>query len=96
MAPCARSRAAGNDTVSREAMANRDPAGKDSASSVIMSMHSGLVITSASSMTSATGSRIDAIAAASNGTTVIAAPVKASVRSTAGVIGSIRSRAVAR
>ena len=77
-------------------MANRDPAGKDSASSVIMSMHSGLVIASASSRTSATGSRIDAIAAASNGTTVIAAPVKASVRSTAGVIGSIRSRAVAR
>ena len=77
-------------------MANWDPAGKDSASSVIASMHSGFVIASASSRTSATGPRIDAIADASNGTTVIAAPGKASVRSTAGVIGSIRSRAVAR
>ena len=42
-------RAAGSDVVSREAMTNRHPAGKDSASSVIASMHSGLVIASASS-----------------------------------------------
>ena len=47
MPPCARSRAAGSHTVSREAMANRDPAGKDSASSVIVSMHSRFVIASA-------------------------------------------------
>ena len=73
MPPCARSRAAGNDNVSRDAMANRDPAGNDNASSVIMSMHSRFVITSASSRTSATGSRIDAIADANNGTTAMAA-----------------------
>jgi len=63
---------------------------------VIASMHSGFVITSASSRTSATGRRIDAIADASNGTTVSAAPEKARVRSTAGVIGSTRSMAAAR
>jgi hypothetical protein len=96
MPPCARSRDTGNKPASLDAMAKRDPAGKDNASSVIASMHSGFVMASASSRTSTTGWRIDAIADASNGTTVIAALEKASVRSTTGGIGSIRSSAVAR
>ena len=77
-------------------MANRDPAGNDNASSVIRSMHSRFVITSASSRTSATGSRIDPIADANNATTAMALPGWARVRSTAGVSGSTLSTAVAR
>jgi hypothetical protein len=42
------------------------------------------------------GSRINAISAASNGTTAMVEPEKASVRNTTGLIGSTRSRAVAR
>jgi hypothetical protein len=96
MPRCERSRDTGNNPVSLDAMANFDPAGKESASSVIASMHSRFVIASASSRTSATGRRIDMTADASNGTTVIAAPGKANVRSTTGAIGSTRSRAIAR
>ena len=60
MRPCARSRAAGNEQRVPGCDGQPRSGRKDSASSAIASRHSGFVIASASSSTSATGSRIDA------------------------------------
>ena len=77
-------------------MANCDPCGTDSASSVMASRHSRFLIASAWSSTMTKACFIDASADTNSETTVWLAPGEARARKTPGLIGSTRSRATAK
>ncbi len=95
MVPSARRRAEGSGSWLREPTASCDPAGRPKTSCVTASRHSRLVTISRWSSTIVIGPPIPAMAEASRWGPLVAALEEATVRNTAGLIGSIRSTAAA-